>query len=76
MIEASYQPRLHSPFLGDALLFNDRTGTRWQVFELLCADGAPCLIFESIPALRRIWNYPLGWRDLTSVDLATLSWAR
>ena len=57
-----------------AVFFSDGVGNRWQVFELECADGTPCLIFESNAAVRRIRVYPQNWNELPPEDLATLSW--
>ena len=59
-----------------SLFFADARNVRWQVFELLCTDGMPCLIFESSTAVRRVRQYPSGWRELSAPDLASLSWAR
>ena len=63
-------PRLESIF------FVDNLGTGWQVFELLGAGGSRSLIFESDMALRRVRTYPSDWRDLSTTEFLTLSWAR
>ena len=63
-----------APSIGSALYFTDSLGDRWQVFELRCADGSLCLIFESRNTLRRIQQYPDGWRQLDATALCALGW--
>ena len=36
--------------------------------------GSNCLIFESAKAVRRVWNYPNNWHNLSSDELSALSW--
>ena len=53
-------------------------GILWLVYELgpLAYDRrqAPCLIFESDTAVRRVRNYPANWRALSDDELLALSW--
>ena len=60
----------------ESRFFTDLRGVRWQVFELICADGSACLVFESTMAIRRVRHYPADWRELSDEELATLSWSR
>lgn len=61
--------------------FVDAKGIRWQVWERdarkdVGARADWCLVFISSDAVRRVWTYPVGWRELSRDALATLSWAR
>src|SRR4051812_1252633 len=53
--------------------------SRWSVTEIagnvVARPGQRCLIFASAEAVRRVWNYPPDWRELTDPELETLSWA-
>ncbi len=61
--------------------FVDDRGMTWRVVER-DARGDPgalrecCLIFSCADAVRRVWDYPRGWRDLPAKELAALSWGR
>jgi hypothetical protein len=66
---------------GGAVVFVDALLVRWHVTER-DARGDPgaraprCLVFASPESIRRVWNFPAGWRDLDSAALAALSWGR
>jgi len=67
--------------VGASLTFLDEDGVPWTVTEHDAQDipgtrGSRCLIFASTDAVRRVWNYPLGWRDLFTASLIALSWSR
>jgi hypothetical protein len=55
-------------------------GSVWSVTELAGnvpgRPGQRCLVFASADAVRRVWNFPANWRDLTDADLESLSWER
>ncbi len=38
--------------------------------------GDWCLIFACTDAVRRVWDYPATWRNLSPEDLTALSWRR
>ena len=38
--------------------------------------SAPHLVFESDSVIRRVRNFPVGWRDLDTDALYALSWSR
>jgi hypothetical protein len=52
--------------------------SRWSVTEIagnvLARPGQRCLIFASADTVRRVWNYPPDWRELSDAELETLSW--
>ena len=52
----------------------DEEGRIWRVREVLFADAAPSLIFESEVGFRRVRAYPAEWRALGDVELFELSW--
>ena len=61
--------------------FLDTLGVRWRVMERDSrrdpgTRGDRCLIFVSNEAVRRVWIYPVGWRELPAAALAALSWQR
>ena len=67
--------------VGAGLTFLDETGLLWTVTERNAENvpgsrGARCLIFASTEAVRRVWVYPPGWRDLLTPSLIALSWSR
>ncbi len=67
--------------LGAAVTFLDEAGVLWTVTECNAehvpgSRGARCLIFASTEAVRRVWLYPPGWRDLLTPSLIALSWSR
>ena len=35
-----------------------------------------CLVFACDHAVRRVWDYPPGWRDLPAAALLSLCWPR
>ena len=53
-------------------------GMPWLVYELppapLDRRSAPSLVFEAEGTVRRVRDYPDGWRDLADADLFALSW--
>jgi hypothetical protein len=66
---------------GVALTFVDIDGVLWTVTEcdgltVPGSRGARCLTFHSPEAVRRVWQYPAGWRDLLMPRLIALSWCR
>lgn len=61
--------------------FIDDDGMLWTVTERDGHDvpgthGTLCLIFASDDAVRRVWDYPAGWRELVTSELVELSWCR
>jgi hypothetical protein len=61
------------------LCFVDSVGTDWRIYEVASANvpaprGRNCLIFESSQAVRRVWNYPSNWHNLSTDELSALSW--
>ncbi len=61
------------------LCFVDSLGTDWRIHEVASANvpaprGRNCLIFESSQAVRRVWNYPNDWLNLSCDELSALSW--
>lgn len=40
------------------------------------ARGDRCLVFACDSAVRRVWDYPAGWRELPAEELIALSWRR
>ena len=67
--------------VGASVTFLDEGGLRWTVTEhdaqnVPGSRGSRCLIFTSTEAVRRVWNYPVGWRDLLPPSLIALSWSR
>jgi hypothetical protein len=65
----------------DGVEFIDRSNVHWRVTERDAA-GDPgahdswCLIFSCAQAVRRVWNYPHDWRELSAAALIALSWER
>ena len=55
-------------------------GVRWLIYELpplpLDRRTSPSLVFESDNVIRRVRNYPIGWRALSDEELIELSWQR
>lgn len=69
------------PMVGLGVTFHDASGVLWTVSECNAEDvpgsrGPRCLIFASAEAVRRVWLYPAGWRDLLTPSLIALSWSR
>ena len=67
--------------VGASVKFLDETGVLWTVTERNAENvpgsrGPRCLIFASTEAVRRVWIYPPGWRDLLTPSLIALSWSR
>jgi hypothetical protein len=61
------------------LCFVDSLGTDWRIYEVASVNvpaprGRNCLIFESAQAVRRVWNYPSNWHNLSTDELSALSW--
>ena len=80
-MRAAASGREPSTAIGAPKRFMDENGTEWTVSErdastLPGARGARCLIFQSSEAVRRVWDYPAGWRELLTSGLITLSWER
>jgi hypothetical protein len=54
-----------------------RGTNQWRVREMDAravpgARASTCLICESIEVIRRLWDYPAGWRELSNDELWTL----
>ena len=67
--------------VGRSVSFVDNEHVLWTVTERDARDvpgnrGVRCLIFASVEAVRRVWEYPAGWRDLLTPSLIALSWSR
>lgn len=67
--------------IGTNIAFVDDNGVLWTVIEcdarnLPGTRGLQCLIFQSSEAARRVWQYPVGWRELAIPGLIALSWCR
>jgi hypothetical protein len=72
--------RYRRPETGSVVFF-DGGGRRWQVTEasgatVPAARGPSCLIFASSEAVRRVWDYPDDWRELSAEELLAVSWRR
>lgn len=72
-------PRLR--IVGGSVSFVDNEHVLWTATERDADDvpgnrGVRCLIFASAEAVRRVWEYPAGWRDLLTPSLIALSWSR
>ena len=66
---------------GEPLTFVDNDDVLWTVTErdgvgVPGSRGVRCLVFHSPEAVRRVWDYPAGWRDLLRPSLMALSWSR
>jgi len=53
-------------------------GAEWHVREINAAGvpgsrGERCLIFDSDMSVRRVWDYPAGWNELSDDDLWRLA---
>ena len=53
-------------------------GRRWTVVEqpggsIPGARGPSCLCFQSQDIFRRVWRFPVNWRELPDAELAALS---
>ena len=50
----------------------------WRIYELapgvLDRRGSNTLVFEADGFMRRVRNYPANWRELSHVELLSLSW--
>ena len=67
--------------VGGKVSFVDNEHVLWTVTErdghlVPGSRGSRCLIFASSEAVRRVWEYPVGWRDLLTPSLIALSWSR
>ena len=57
----------------------DADGMVWRVTEhdarlIPGRRGDHCLVFSCSLAVRRVWDYPAGWRDLPAAQLMEVSW--
>ena len=73
------QDGVESQMTNPRLCFVDSMGTDWRIYEVASVNvpaprGSNCLIFESVKAVRRVWNYPNNWHNLSSDELSALSW--
>lgn len=67
--------------VGVGVTYLDDAGVLWSLTEYNAENvpgsrGPRCLIFSSAEAVRRVWLYPAGWRDLLRPSLIALSWSR
>jgi len=86
--EVDREVHREGPIRGDAcqsapaVVVKDATGTPWRVTEVRGCDvpgarGDSCLVFESDVAIRRVWRYPSGWRDMAGPELIRqVSWGK
>jgi hypothetical protein len=73
-IRVTAEPRMAREFI-------DEHGIEWEVSEVDAskvpgARGRRCLIFESVHAIRRVWDYPPDWYRHTAAELSEISWHR
>jgi len=73
--------RARSALSREFVRFVDTAGVRWEVWERDArgdtgAHQSSCLIFLSNDVIRRVWEYPPGWRELGTDALVALSWHR
>jgi hypothetical protein len=81
---ADTPPIAAGPFIpGIPLTFLDTDDVEWSVVEVAVnraalpgARAAHCLLFSRTDCIRRVWEYPAGWRLLDSIALEALSWHR
>ncbi len=64
---------------GHNRIFTDADGKQWVAYEVEgkivpAARGLHCLVFECDTTIRRVWNYPSGWYELSAPELWDLSW--
>jgi hypothetical protein len=67
--------------IGAAVEFEDDDGTHWRVTEhdgraVPGSRGSRYLMFAGPEAIRRVWDFPPGWRDFLPPSLVELSWRR
>ena len=65
--------------LPDTVVIADAQGMVWRVTEhdarlIPGRRGDRCLVFSSVLAVRRVWDFPAGWRDLPAAQLIEVSW--
>jgi hypothetical protein len=69
-------PNEGAPASKDAKIFRDSDGVTWWVHEVagehLGTAGVMCLLVVSANELRRVWKYPVDWRQLTPEELLAL----
>jgi hypothetical protein len=56
-------------------------GIWWRVFEVETAERAwahkgRCLLFVSPEVIRRVWQYPADWWQLSTDELYAVGWRR
>jgi hypothetical protein len=61
-----------------SIAVQDRAGVRWRVYERHTAAepgarGPRCLIFDSEAVVRRVWDYPPNWWELSGPELLALT---
>jgi hypothetical protein len=64
-----------------ARIYLDAEGIEWEVVEVdghrvPAARGESCLIFRAPHAIRRVWNFPHSWMEMSAKELSRLSWQR
>lgn len=62
------------------LLYDPDAHVTWRVYELAPAPTGrrhvPTLVFEHEFVVRRVQQYPVGWRALDDASLLALAWHR
>ena len=58
--------------------FVDHLARAWSVREVRAPDARfsirpTCLVFETERLARRVWNFPVNWRELDEAELEQLS---
>ena len=79
--EHEVAPLAATKLRAESVQYVDASNVRWRVTER-ASRGDPgsrgdfSLIFECDDAVRRVWEYPVGWRTLSSEALVALSWRK
>lgn len=69
-----------SPLGNVAVTVRDpRSGAEWTVVEQDTSElpgslGSRCLLFVSPSVIRRVWQFPPDWAELSAEELISLSW--
>ena len=61
------------------MALTDAEGKQWVAYEVEgstvpAARGPHCLVFECDTTIRRVWNFPESWYELSTPDLWKVSW--
>jgi hypothetical protein len=70
---------MSGPIIGGEREYLDQAGVQWRVVEVdarsvPAAQRDRCLLFCSISAIRRVWQYPDEWFGVEPDELTTISW--